>query len=252
MLPAGRVGGAGRERRPDDDPPDACYHGLMDAADKPKIISCEVLRNEIERVADGHEIEFVPGALHDYPDRMRAELQRHIDATPGEREILLSCARCSNGTVGLKAGPHRLVLPAADDCISLLLGSRRRYLEEHAGQPGTYYYTRGWIDYIDDPYKEYLAIIPKYGEEKAARVARMIMEHYTRVAVIETPGVPALDDAREYLETVSRFYELPLERLAGSLRYLRKLVTGPHDEEFIVVEPGDVLDEPRFWALAEV
>ncbi len=226
----------------------ACYHDGMD--EKPVIVSCEVLRDEIERVAPGHEIRFVEGALHDYPDRMRAALQACIDETPGERTILLSCGRCSNGTVGLKAGRHRLVLPAVDDCISLLLGSRKRYLEEHGRQPGTYYYTRGWVDYIEDPYQEYLKIVPKYGEEKAIVLARMILEHYTRVAVIDT-GTYDLERLRPYLETVSAFYELPLETLEGSLRLLEKLVTGPHDEEFITVEAGDELDEPRFWALAE-
>ena len=155
-----------------------------------------MLRNEIEAVlardGRGLEVDFVDGALHDYPDKLRAELQERIDAIPGDCDVYLSCARCSNGTVGLRGGEHRLVLPAADDCISLLLGSRARYLEEHGAQPGTYYYTRGWIDFIEDPYKEYLKIVPKYGEEKSARVARMIMEHYTRVAVIETPGVTGL------------------------------------------------------------
>jgi hypothetical protein len=221
-------------------------------ASKPKIISCEVLRNEIEAVAPGHRIEFIDGALHDPPDRMRAELQQHIDAMPGSDEILLCCGRCSNGTVGLRSGRHRVVLPAVDVCISLLLGSRRRYLEEHAAHPGTYFYTRGWIDYIDDPYKQYLAIVPKYGEEKATHFARRILENYTRVAVIDTPGVPDLLDSCDYLETVSGFYGLPLEHLNGSLRFIRKLMTGPHDDEFIVVEPDDVLDEPRFWALAAV
>ena len=221
----------------------------MDAA--PKIISCEVLRNEVERVNPGYEVEFFEGALHDHPDRLRATVQERIDATPGEREILLCCGRCSNGTAGLRAGPHRLKLPAVDDCISLLLGSKQRYLEEHGRQPGTYSYTRGWIDFIDDPYKEYLKILPKYGEEKAARVARLIMENYTRLAVIETPGVAGLDEKREYLETVSAFYDLPVEKLSGSLRFLEKLMNGPHDEEFLIVEPGEVLEESRFWALAQ-
>ena len=94
----------------------------------PRIVSCEVLRNEIEAVVEhdgrGLEVDFVDGALHDYPDKLRAALQERIDATPGDCDIYLSCARCSNGTVGLKGGEHRLVLPAADDCISLLLGSR--------------------------------------------------------------------------------------------------------------------------------
>ena len=140
---------------------------------EPKIISCEVLRNEVERVNPGYEVDFFEGALHDYPDRMRVAIQERIEATPGEREILLCCGRCSNGTVGLHAGPHRLILPAVDDCISLLLGSRQRYLAEHGAQPGTYYYTRGWIDFIRDPYTEYREIVPKYGEEKASRVARL-------------------------------------------------------------------------------
>lgn len=216
--------------------------------DRPKIVACEVLRDEIECVNPGLEIEFIDGALHDFPDRLRAALQEKIDATPGEREILLCCGRCSNGTVGLEARCHRLVVPAADDCISLLLGSRRRYLEEHRGCPGTFYYTRGWIDFIDDPYKDYLKIVPKYGEEKAAALARMILANYTRIAVIDT-GVVELETLRPYVEMVSAFYRLPIEYLQGSLRYLDKLVNGPHDEEFLVVEPGEKLEEPRFWAL---
>ena len=77
------------------------------------------------------------------------------------------------------------------------------------------------------------------------------MEHYTRVAVIQTPGVRGLEDKRdvpgdgERASTTCR-----LEDLTGSLRFLEKLVSGPHDEEFIVVEPGDQLDESRFWELS--
>ncbi len=223
-------------------------------ADQPYIVSCEVLRNEMEavlgRLAPDTRIEYFKGALHDYPDKMRVAVQEAIDAVPGDCDVLLACGRCSNGTAGLSGGRHRLILPAVDDCIALLLGSRQAYLDEHGGEPGTYYYTRGWIDYIDDPYKEYLKIIPKFGEEKAAMVARMILENYTRVAVIDTPGVGGLEEARPYLRTVSEFYDLPLVDLPGSLRFLEKLVGGPHDEEFLVVEPGEVLEERRFWALS--
>ena len=77
------------------------------------------------------------------------------------------------------------------------------------------------------------------------------MQHYTRLAVIDTPGVGGLEEKRDYLDTVSAFYDLPLEHLSGSLRFLEKLMNGPHDEEFLIVEPGDVLEESRFWALAQ-
>jgi hypothetical protein len=222
----------------------------MTASERPRIVSCEVLRDEIERVAPDHQIDFIDGALHDYPERMRSTLQERIDAIPGDCDILLSCGRCSNGSVGLCGGRHRLVVPAVDDCIAILLGSRTRYLEEFSRCPGTYYYTRGWIDFIDDPYQEYLKLIPKYGEEKAARLERMILANYTRVAVIDT-GTYDIEQYRDYLEKAAAFYRLPIEYLPGSLRLLRKLVDGPHDEEFVVVEPGACLDESRYWTLAE-
>jgi hypothetical protein len=93
----------------------------------PKIIACNVLRDEVLRVAGDLEVEFIDGLLHDHPERLRATLNERIAATPGERTILLGCGRRSNGSVGLQAGPHRLVLPAVDDCIALLLGSQRRF-----------------------------------------------------------------------------------------------------------------------------
>ncbi len=92
-------------------------------------------------------------------------------------------------------------------------------------------------------------MIPKYGEERAAELERMILANYTRVAVIDT-GTYDLESLREYLETAAAFYGLPIEYLSGSLRYLEKLVHGPHDDEFIVVEPEAELEERRFWALA--
>ena len=215
----------------------------------PKIIACETLRDEITRVAPGVETEYCEGLLHDYPDKLRDTLNERIAATPGQRTILLGYGRCCNGTAGLQAGPHRLVLPAVDDGRARLLGARQTYLREFTRSPGTYYYTRGWIEYIDDPYQEYLQMIPRYGEEKAGRIARLILANYTRVAVVDT-GTYALADYEAYLHTVCGFYDLPLQVLNGSLRLLERLVAGPHDDEFLVVEPGGELLEQRFWTLA--
>ena len=90
-----------------------------------KIISCATIRDEVESLAGGIEIEYCDGFLHDTPDKLRETLNERIAATPGECTILLAYGRCSNGTAGLVAGSHRLVLPAVDDCISLLLGRQR-------------------------------------------------------------------------------------------------------------------------------
>lgn len=214
-----------------------------------RIIACSTIRDEVESLRGDTPAEYLEGFLHDTPDALRERLNGRIAATPGSCTILLAYGRCSNGATGLVAGRHRLVLPACDDCIALLLGSMRAYKREFAKHPGTYYYTRGWIEELEDPYRVYLKMIPRMGAEKAAMVARMYLENYTRVAIIDT-GSYDLTKAEEYVRTVSEFYGLPVLRLVGSLRLLEKLVRGPHDDEFIIVERGDVLDEKRFWDLA--
>jgi len=222
--------------------------GEMPGAKGMKVIACGALRDEALAVAGDLEVEFCEGRLHDRPDVLRLTLQQRIAATPGNSTILLLYGRCSNGLVGLRAGSHRLVLPAVDDCISLLLGSREEYLKEFTSFPGTYYYTRGWIEEIDDPYQVYLKLVPKYGEQRAAELSRLELANYTRVALVDTGTYP-LEKYEPYVRQVSAFYDLPLHRLSGSLRLVEKLVHGPHDKEFIVVERGGVLDERFFWEL---
>jgi hypothetical protein len=213
-----------------------------------KIIACSTIRDEVEALRGDVPVEYLQGFLHDTPEVLRDTINERIAATPGDCTVLLAYGRCSNGAAGLVAGPHRLVLPACDDCIALLLGSRRAYTREFAEHPGTYYYTRGWIEELEDPYREYLKMIPRMGEEKARMVAHMILEAYTRVAIIDT-GTYDIEKAQEYVDTVAEFYGLPIAHITGSLRLLEKLIRGPHDEEFIVVEPGEVLEERIFWDL---
>ena len=215
-----------------------------------KVIACKTICDEVDSLRGGIEVEYCDGFLHDTPEKLRDTLNEKIRKTPGDSTILLGYGRCSNGTAGLEAGAHRLILPACDDCIALLLGSRRTYQREFAAHPGTYYYTRGWVEELEDPYREYLKMIPRIGEEKARRVAHMMLESYTRVAIIDT-GTYDIAKCESYVQTVSEFYDLPVHRLGGSLRLLEKLFRGPHDGEFLVVEPGETLEERRFWELNE-
>lgn len=223
-------------------------HALVTMPDL-AMIACATIRDEVEALRGDVPVDYLDGFLHDTPDALRATLNERIAATPDGTTILLAYGRCSNGTAGLVAGRHRLVLPACDDCIALLLGSRRAYLREFAAHPGTYYYTRGWIEELEDPYREYLKMVPRMGEEKSRIAARMMLEAYTRVAIIDT-GTYDVARAKAYVDTVAEFYGLPIHMLAGSLRLLEKLIRGPHDEEFIVVEPGEVLEERVFWELS--
>jgi hypothetical protein len=100
-----------------------------------KLIACQVFTRELDHVLPlsphSIEAEMLTMGLHDLGASMRPRLQERIDAVDASRydAILLGYALCGRGTEGLRARKTPLVLPRGHDCISLLMGSRRRYEE---------------------------------------------------------------------------------------------------------------------------
>ncbi len=83
---------------------------------KLKIISCEVLAEEIANAAGSLKMdiseEYLPAGLHDNPDRLREELQQAVDrvspdVTEGRAHynaIITGYGLCGRGTIGIGAG----------------------------------------------------------------------------------------------------------------------------------------------------
>ena len=59
--------------------------------------------------------------------------------------IVLAYGRCGNGLLGVRAGRVPLILPQAHDCISILLGGKERHDALLRENPGTYFYSPGWV-----------------------------------------------------------------------------------------------------------
>jgi len=210
------------------------------------IIACEVLRDEIAAVAGDVPVQFVPGRLHFHHDQLRQELAQRFARVPEGDTILLAYGRCALGAGRLEAASHRLVLPAVDNCVALLLGSGAAYRRELRGRPGSLYYTRGWTDGMDDPYRMYVQAVERLGEEAARRWAGLLFSGYSRIALVETDSLPA-EQARAYAGRVAAASGLPLQTIRGSLTLIEKLLQGPWDDDFVVVEPGGILDDSTFW-----
>lgn len=210
------------------------------------IIGCEVLRDEIAAVADDLPVELVSGHLHFHHDQLRKELADRIARVPEGHTIVLAYGRCALGGGCLDAGPHRLVIPAIDNCVALMMGSGAAYRREVRRRPGTLYYTRGWTEGMDDPYRMYVQAVERLGKEAARRWAGLLFANYSRVALVETDSLPS-EQAREYARRVASASGRPLETIAGSLDLLDRLVHGPWDEDFVVIEPGGALDDSVFW-----
>ncbi|MEM2990823.1 MAG: DUF1638 domain-containing protein [Halobacteria archaeon] len=223
-----------------------------------KVIACEVLFREI-CLCSAHSrnvisLEFLQRGLHDNPDVLRSEVQKKIDETDEKTYsgILLGYALCSNGIAGVGARGIPLIVPRAHDCITLFLGSKERYIEYFKQNPGTYYYTSGWLERAGSNIerkvhdglglgKKYEEYVKKYGEDNARYLIQFEnswIENYSQVAFIDFEFVKFLKlDA--HAKEIARQRNWEYSEIPGDIRLIKKLIDGEWDEdEFITVEPG--------------
>ena len=119
-----------------------------------KFVICKVLEKEAflcaARSKNIVDVVTMPQGLHAEPHKLRAEVQKAIDETTdrqGRRydAVILGYGLCSNGIDGLTA-KIPLVVPRAHDCITLLVGSIKKYKEYFDSHRGVYWYSPGWIE----------------------------------------------------------------------------------------------------------
>ena len=218
---------------------------------KLKIISCTVLWRELcyHAALSRHEFSFhfLPWGLHTEPNKLRQEVQQAVDATTEPVDaILLGYGLCSRGLDGIAARNAPLVITRAHDCITCFLGSRERYRTYFDANPGTYWYTPGWIENHLSPGKEryeanYRDYLEKYGEDNAQYLMEMEQgwfREYSTAAYVDL-GIGDTKAHEDYTRQCAEWLEWRFDRLEGDSALIRRLVDGSWEGgEFLVVSAG--------------
>ncbi|MEJ2757318.1 MAG: DUF1638 domain-containing protein, partial [Anaerolineales bacterium] len=180
-------------------------------------------------------------------------VQAQIDEVKTPSLIVLGYGLCGNGLKGIKSGPHTLLVPRADDCIAILLGSYAKYRHEFDNEPGTYYLTKGWLESGSNPLKEYHEIREKYGEEEAEWLMDAQYQHYRRLVLIAHSQLD-LDAYRPQAQEVAEYckrWGMDYDEILGSEKFVQRLVEiainlEKIDNDFLIVPPGGEIRQDEF------
>jgi hypothetical protein len=212
-----------------------------------KLIACAAVIEEIRsQIPEDLQYEILDFNLHLVPHRLKETLQKAIDAIGQDIDtLILGYGLCSMAVVGVRANHCQIIIPRVDDCIALFLGSQSAYQEQLYGEPGTYFLSRGWIEAGDTLIDDYGRLIQKYGIERADSVMSLMMANYTRLAFIDT-GYSHCQPYYDFAQHAADQLGLQYEKIESTDRLLQKMLHGPWDDDFIVIQPGQTITYSSF------
>jgi hypothetical protein len=208
---------------------------------KTVIVACHTLRDEFEKAAESsgceHPFVWIESGLHLVPNSLRGRIQEELDRLEDVGRVLLGFGFCGHAVAELESRAYELILPRVDDCITLLLGSRENR-DRCARDGGVYFLTRGWLTGEFNVWKEYQAVLARYGQERTDRIYERMLAHYRFLGLIDTGAydLPALlPEVRE----IASALKLETRVFPGSDEYLKTFFTGPWDQDaFVTIPPN--------------
>ena len=215
-------------------------------------LACKVFEGSVNHPANAQP-RFLDYGLHQVPKKLNKTLQEEIDAIEQPSLIVLGYGLCGNGLNEIQAGKHTLIVPKADDCVAIFMGSRQRYLDQFFANPGTYYLTKGWFEVGSDPLTEFNNLTEKYGLETANWLMEQQYQHYRQLIFVDLAEEdlalyrPRALEVAEYCQRFGMVYE---EYLGSGefIANIEQVLSSPNlpSQEFIVIRPGETLDQAMF------
>lgn len=157
---------------------------------------------------------------------------------------------CSNGLAGIMSLGTPLIIPRAHDCITLLLGSRDHYRLLFDTNPGTYWFSPGWLERGWQPseakYKYLLSFYTdRYGVENAEYLMDMEqswIKEYKQAIYIAWKEFDDLTWGREETKKAAEFLKWAYNEVDGDKGLMQRILGGVfRDDEVLVINKKEKL-----------
>lgn len=217
------------------------------------LLACDVFQEELTALGGvqppWQHIEYLEMGLHDQPDSLRVEVQaviERLEEDPDIDTILLAYGLCGNGLIGIRAGRCTFILPRAHDCISILLGGMEPHSALLKENPGTYFYSPGWVrgKRVPGPDREahireiYTARYPDDEEmiDDLVEADADAFAHHNCAAYVD---ITANSSAENYCKDCAKHLGWQFLKLKGDPSMLNDLLQGNWDPtRYLTIQPG--------------
>jgi hypothetical protein len=213
---------------------------------KTAVVACRVLEDEIRSAMEitkrDYPVLYPPKNLHDWPDRLRVEIQSVLDNIENYERVLLCFAFCGNTILGLHSGNFEIIVPRIDDCVSMLFGSIEKRAKE-MGKTESVFFTRGMLECEGGFIHQFEYMKKKRGEKYAWNAINLMYKYEEQITV--------LDDGSYDIEQVVARVKSIATRLNKkncvkqvSIEKIIELLTGPWNaENYLIVPPNQTITD---------
>lgn len=219
------------------------------------IISCDNLKDEVNMICENlikdkllhkkPDIIWIDSKYHNYPEKLKEQLQDIINNNKKYEIISLLYGQCGNAVIDIKSDYSKLIIPKVSDCISLYLGGNKKR-KDIQGSEKSYFFTKRYIENKDSLYNEMLKMKEKYGQKKAIKMYKMMMNNYDYIKVIDT-NTYEVSDIINKIQYLCEELNLSYEVVKGDLSIIEKILLNIIDNEFIVKEKGEMVSNEDFY-----
>lgn len=197
------------------------------------IVACRVFEKELTTLLSPvDELLFLEFGYHKRPDLLQKKLQHIIDSAEGFDVILLLYGYCG-GTLHLKAGNIPVIIPKANDCFDIMLGTEVR-MQIFSEEPGTYFLSEGWIRQDGTPYEK-IKRFRKAAEKRGINLISEFYNGYKRLFLVNT-GVLSKESRSRVQNSALRLYWKFEEKRVG-IQNIQRLINGEQEEGCMVLNP---------------
>ena len=218
------------------------------------ILACSSLTEFVEQAQKNMNTSFpvkeIDREYHAEPGEMKIKTAELIRDLPEEFDTILVAMGFCGGVWDHVAFDRRIVIPRADDCISILMSVDDAFIPNRKEAGHLYIYETdpdafSAISLMRSGYQGRDLDLEKLDP---AFVFSMLTHGYTHMDIVDTGLNPCYEV--EYVEKAQKQADeihADLDFVPGGVYMLEKLVSGRWDEQFLVAEPGEMLIHGKFF-----